>query len=92
MAQNLLQEGLLPGIELQDLYSIQDLIHQSDAAVHELHLNLLSTRQRGFYVLLLKKKNSHNYQTKANTCTFVNMGLSALVTAVVVFLNIMELV
>lgn len=49
VAQNLLQEGLFPGIELQDLYSVQDLIHQSDAVVHELHLNLLLTRQRGFW-------------------------------------------
>lgn len=48
VAQNLLQEGLFPGIELQDLYSVQDLIHQSDAVVHELHLNLLLTGQRGF--------------------------------------------
>lgn len=44
VAQNLLQESLLPGIELQDLYSIQDLVHQSDAAIHKLHLNLLLTK------------------------------------------------
>lgn len=49
VAQHLLQEGLLPGVELQDLYSVQDLIHQSDAAVHALHLDLLWTRHKGFY-------------------------------------------
>lgn len=45
VTQDLLQEGFLPGIKLQDLYSIQDLVHQSDAAIHELHLDFLWTRQ-----------------------------------------------
>lgn len=46
VAQNLLQEGLLPGVKLQNLDSIQDLIHQPDATVHELHLNLLWTQNK----------------------------------------------
>lgn len=46
VAQNLLQEGLLPGIKLQNLDSIQDFIHQPNATVHELHLNLLLTRHK----------------------------------------------
>lgn len=46
VAQNLLQEGLLPGVKLQNLDSIQDFIHQPDASVHELHLNLLFTGHR----------------------------------------------
>lgn len=45
VAQNLLQEGLLPGVKLQNLDSIQDLVHQPDATVHELHLDLLLTTQ-----------------------------------------------
>ena len=53
VAQHLLQEGLLPGVELQDLYSIQDLVHQSDAAVHELHLDLLLTTKNVFFNFLL---------------------------------------
>lgn len=96
VAQNLLQEGLLPGIKLQDFYPIQDLIHQSDTAIHELHLNLLLTRHRGFYSVLFEK--SWNWGTVDRQLAdhrihaFVNMGLTPLITAVVVFLNITELV
>lgn len=46
VAQNLLQKGLLPGVELQNLDSIQDLVHQPDAAIHELHLDLLLTTHK----------------------------------------------
>lgn len=64
VAQHLLQEGLLPGVKLQDLYPIQDLIHQSDAAIHELHLNLLLTRQRVlfiyFYLILFEKDSTQS--------------------------------
>lgn len=100
VAQNLLQEGLLPGIKLQDFYPIQDLIHQSDTAIHELHLNLLLTRHRGFYSVLFEKDRmqSWNWGTVDRQLAdhrihaFVNMGLTPLITAVVVFLNITELV
>lgn len=61
VAQNLLQEGLLPGIKLQDFYPIQDLIHQSDTAIHELHLNLLLTRDRGFYSVLFEKDRMQSW-------------------------------
>lgn len=41
---NATQESFLPGIKLQDLHAVQDLIHQFDPTVHELHLNLLTKK------------------------------------------------
>lgn len=41
VTQDLLKESLFPGVELQDLYAVQDFVHELDSAVHELHLDLL---------------------------------------------------
>lgn len=40
------QENLLPGVKLEHLYSTQDLVHQFDPSVHEVHLNLLANKKK----------------------------------------------